>query len=63
MSRVIIRRKENEMYKVELSYSTTLTYPTLAEAQRAQEWLFLGGAEKVTIRFVPFTEAATGEEE
>jgi hypothetical protein len=50
------------MYKVEVSYSVILTYPTLAEAQEAQEWLFAGGADKVTIKFVPIEEAAAEEE-
>ena len=50
------------MYKVKVSYSVILTFPTLEDAQRAQEMLFEGGATEVTIIFEPTDEAATAEE-
>ena len=50
------------MYKVKVSYSVILTFPTLEDAQRAQEMLFEGGVREVTIAFEPSEEAATTEE-
>ena len=50
------------MFKVEVSYSVILTFPTLEGAQRAQEMLFEGGVKKVTIVFEPIEEAAAVEE-
>ena len=50
------------MYKVKVSYSVILTFPTLEGAQRAQEMLFEGGAKEVTIAFEPIEDAATAEE-
>jgi len=47
------------MWKVEVSYSVVLTYPTLEDAQRAQEVLFEGGVRKVTICFEPIEEVAS----
>jgi hypothetical protein len=47
------------MWKVEVSYSVVLTYPTLEDAQRAQETLFEGGVRKVTICFEPIEEVAS----
>lgn len=40
------------MFKVKVGYSIELSYPTLEDAQRAQEVLFEGGADEVTIKFV-----------
>ena len=50
------------MYKVKVSYSVILTFPTLEDAQRAQKMLFEGGVREVTIAFEPIEEAATTEE-
>ena len=50
------------MYKVKVSYSAILTFPTLEDAQRAQKMLFEGGVREVTIVFEPIEEAATSEE-
>lgn len=50
------------MYKVCISYSVALTYATLADAERALEVLFQGGATKVEIRFVPLEEAVEEQE-
>ena len=50
------------MYKVKVSYSVILTFPTLEDAQRAQEMLFEGGVKEVTIAFEPIEEAATDKE-
>lgn len=41
------------MYKIKLSYSITLTYATLEDAERAMEMLFEGGMEEVSITFAP----------
>ena len=46
------------MYKVKVSYSVILTFPTLEKAQRAQEMLFEGGVTEVTIIFEPIEEVA-----
>ena len=46
------------MYKVKVSYSVILTFPTLEDAQRAQEMLFEGGVTEVTIIFEPIEEVA-----
>ena len=45
------------MYKVKVGYSVILTYPSLEDAQRAQEVLFEGGVSEVTIVFEPIEEA------
>ena len=45
------------VYKVLVSYSLALTYSTLADAERAMEILFEGGATKVEIKVVPIEEA------
>jgi hypothetical protein len=50
------------MFKVKVSYSVILTFPTLEDAQRAQEMLFEGGVKEVTIAFEPIEEATTAEE-
>ena len=50
------------MYKVKVGYSLVLTFPTLEDAQRAQDILFEGGVKEVTITFEPIEEAATAEE-
>ena len=50
------------MYKVKVSYSVILAFPTLEDAQRAQEMLFEGSVREVTIVFEPIEEAATSEE-
>ena len=50
------------MYKIKISYSVILTYPTLEDAQRAQDILFEGGIKEVTIAFEPIEESATAEE-
>lgn len=50
------------MYKVKVSYSVILTFPTLEDAERAMETLFEGGVKEVTIAFEPIEEAATNEE-
>ena len=39
------------MWKVKVDFSVYLTYPTLEDAQRAQEILFEGGLKEVTIKF------------
>ena len=44
------------MYKVKVGYSVILTYPSLEDAQRAQETLFEGGVTEVTIIFEPIEE-------
>lgn len=44
------------MYKVKVGYSVILTFPTLEDAQRAQEVLFEGGVDEVTIQFKPIEE-------
>lgn len=46
------------MYKVKVSYSVILTFPTLEDAQRAQEMLFEGGVTEVTIIFESIEEVA-----
>ena len=46
------------MYKVKVNYSVILTFPTLEDAQRAQEVLFEGGVREVTIIFEPIEEVA-----
>ena len=46
------------MYKVKVNYSVILTFPTLEDAQRAQEVLFKGGVREVTIIFEPIEEVA-----
>ena len=51
------RKEEKIMWKVKVSYSVELTFPTLEDAQRAQEVLFEGGCEEVTIKFVATEEA------
>lgn len=50
------------MYKVKVNYSVILTFPTLEDAQRAQEVLFEGGVREVTIVFEPIEEVAISEE-
>jgi hypothetical protein len=55
-------RKEEIMFKVKVSYSLVLTFPTLEDAERAMETLFEGGVKEVTIAFEPIEEAATSEE-
>lgn len=40
------------MWKVKVSYSVELTFSTLEDAQRAQEVLFEGGCDEVTIKHV-----------
>ena len=50
------------MFKVKVSYSVILTFPTLEGAKRAQDILFEGGIKEVTIAFEPIEEAATAEE-
>ena len=49
------------MYKVKVSYSVILTFPTLEDAQRAHKMLFEGGVKEVTIAFEPTEEAAEEE--
>lgn len=44
------------MYKVKVNYSVILTFPTLEDAQRAQEVLFEGGVTEVTLIFEPIEE-------
>lgn len=44
------------MYKVKVNYSIILTFPTLEDAQRAQEMLFEGGVTEVTVIFEPIEE-------
>ena len=46
------------MFKVEVGYSVKLFYTTLADAERAMEVLFEGGAKEVTIKFEPVEEVA-----
>ena len=46
------------MYKVKVSYSVILTFPTLEDAERAAEMLFEGGVTEVTIIFEPIEEVA-----
>ena len=50
------------MFKVKVSYSLVLTFPTLEDAERAMETLFEGGIKEVTIAFEPIEDAATAEE-
>lgn len=50
------------MFKVKVSYSVILTFPTLEAAQGAQKMLLEGGVKEVTIAFEPIEEAATAEE-
>jgi len=50
------------MFKVKVSYSVILTFPTLEDAQRAQEVFFEGGLSEVTIIFEPTEGTATAEE-
>ena len=45
------------MYKVKVSYSLTLTFPTLEDVERVMEILFEGGVKEVSIEFVPIEEA------
>lgn len=47
------------MYKVKVNYSVILTFPTLEDAQRAQEVLFEGGVTEVTLIFEPIEEVAS----
>lgn len=47
------------MYKVEVSYSVVLMYPTLEAAKKAMDILFEGGVEKVAIKFEPIEEVAS----
>lgn len=49
------------MYKVKVSYSVILTFPTLEEAQIAQAMLFEGGMTEVTIAFEPIKEMTAEE--
>lgn len=46
------------MYKVKVNYSVILAYPTLEDAQRAQEVLFEGGVTEVTLIFEPIEEVS-----
>ena len=50
------------MYKVKVSYSLVLTFPTLEDAERAMETLFEGGVKEVTIAIEPIEESATDKE-
>lgn len=46
------------MWKVKVSYSVTLVYPSLADAERAIEVLFEGGVVEVELSFEAIEEAA-----
>ena len=52
--------KEVTMYQVKVGYSIILTFPTLEDAERAQEIFFEGGINEVTIKFVPSEEVQNG---
>ena len=53
-------QKEVTMYQVKVGYSIILTFPTLEDAERAQEIFFEGGIDEVTIKFVPIEEVQNG---
>ena len=46
------------IYEIEIDYSTSLTYVTLEDAERALEILFEGGMGKLTIKAKPIEEVA-----